>query len=147
MCHPAGLWSGRICETLTDNPFIKPVKQGWQMRLHIPKMPTIFKAMGEWRSRQRIASWQTQSSSRVRLYHSQILRRDSELNLTACWLNDSDRAYMVSVSGFYKALKSSQNTFHPLKEGFGYNAAYQIWIWLSYTLTVFNLSFGQIRNK
>lgn len=94
---PAGLRSGRICETLTDNPFIRPVKHGWQMCLHIPKMPTIFKAMGEWRSRQRIASWQAQSSSCVSPYHSQILRRDSELNLMACWFNDSGRAYMVSV--------------------------------------------------
>lgn len=74
---PLGLRSGRICETLTDNPFIKPVKLGWQMCLRVPKMPTLFRTMEEWRSWKNGPSWKTESSSRVRLYHSHILRRDS----------------------------------------------------------------------
>lgn len=39
----------------------------------------------------------------------------------ASWLNDSDSEYIVSVSGFYKAVKWSQNIFTEtlinLKEG------------------------------
>ena len=108
---PVGLWSGWICETLTDNPFIKPVKQGWQMRLPIPKMPTIFKAMGEWRSRQRIAP---PGRLKVQAASGCIILKfwgETEFNLMASWLNDSDRDYIVSVSGFYEAVKWSQNIF------------------------------------
>lgn len=45
-----------------------------------------------------------------------------------CWLNDSDRAYMVSVSGFDMAAESSQNIVQRLKEGSGSDAAYRVWI-------------------
>lgn len=49
--------------------------------------------------------------SRVRPYHSQILPRDSRVPwLMGRWLNDSDRAYLVSVSGYHAAAAAAERT-------------------------------------
>lgn len=100
------------------------------MRLLIPEKPTIFKAVEEWRSRQRIAP--PPDRRKVQAASGCIILKfcgeTPEFNLMGCWLNDSDRAYMVSVSGFDMAVESSQNIVQRLKEGSGSDAAYQVWI-------------------
>lgn len=56
-------------------------------------------------------AWRTQSSSCVRPYHSQILPRDSRVPcLMGSWLNDSDRAYLVSVSGYHAVAAAVEHT-------------------------------------
>lgn len=133
---PAGLWSAWICETLTVNPFIKPVKQGWQMRLHIPKMPTIFKAMGEWWRRQRMAP---PGRHKVQATSDCIILKFWGETLSRTWwhvdlmIPTEHICRLSQVPTSEVESKYLYRNAHWLEEGFGYTAAsYMDYIWLSH---------------
>lgn len=83
-------------------PLIKPVKQGWQMCPLHPQVALQYLKRRPTENSPAPPAGRTQSSSRVRPYHSQILPRDSWVScLMGSWLKVPDRAYLVSVSCYY----------------------------------------------